>query len=78
MAQRYRLTDEQLEKLLEAGKPTTYLIFGGMAPSSPQDRVNREWQSIAEQLGVVWDSIGDARTGDVHDFMAEPISVATK
>jgi hypothetical protein len=70
---KYRLTDEELESILNASKPETYIIVGGHAPASPQENANAAWKSVAANHGFIWDSAEAAGTGDNHDLLAEPI-----
>ena len=69
----YRLTDAELERILDASKPAPYMIIGGHAPASPQENANSVWQSVAAAHGFVWDSAEGAGTGDNHDVLAEPL-----
>lgn len=69
----YRLTDEELESILNASKPVPYMIIGGHAPASSQENSNRAWQAVAAAHGFEWDSACDAGTGDNHDVLAEPL-----
>ena len=68
---RYRLTDEQFKKLMDASKPVRYMVFGGREPSTPRENAENCWRTIAEEIGCQYDTIKDARTGDQHDFEAE-------
>ena len=72
MKKRYRLTDAELEQVLNASKPVVYKVFGGHPPASPQENANRVWKELAAKHGFVWDSCEDAGTGDPHDFTATP------
>lgn len=69
----FRLTDEELESILNASKPTTYIIIGGHAPASPQENANAAWKVVAAKHGFVWDTAEPANTGDQHDLLAERI-----
>lgn len=73
MKQKYRLSDEELNQVLNASKPVTYIVIGGIPPSSPQENANAVWKSLASKHSFVWDSCEDAGTGDQHDFLAEPL-----
>jgi len=48
---RYDITQQQLDKLLDAGKPMPYLVIGGHAPESPQVRANRAWAALGKEMG---------------------------
>lgn len=47
----FEMSQEQLEKLLDACKPVPYMVFGGMAPRSPQENANSAWKALGEELG---------------------------
>ena len=73
MKRQYRLTDAELESILDASKPVTYMVIGGVEPRSPQENANDAWQTVAMNHGFIWDTAEGAGTGDNHDLMAEPI-----
>lgn len=68
----YRLTDSELNEIMEASQPVRYMVIGGYEPESPRERAMRVWNKIAEKYNIDVDSIDDAGTGDSHDFKAEP------
>lgn len=47
----YEMTEEDLEKLLEAMKPVPYMIVGGMAPICRQQNANEAWRLLGEKMG---------------------------
>lgn len=51
MSKKFEMTEEQLEKLLEASKPVPYMIFGGREPTSPQENANRAWAALGKEMG---------------------------
>lgn len=51
MRRQFEMTEAQLDKLLTACTPAPYLIFGGMAPKSPQERANAAWAALGRELG---------------------------
>ena len=74
----FELTDEQLNKLLDASKPTPVMAIGdpyGGPPipmfGTPQENANRAWRNIAEEMGFVWDSVQPISGKDEHFFTAE-------
>ena len=73
MSKQYRMTDEEHSRLLEASKPTRYMVFGGQPPRSPTDKALDVWRSIAERVGCRFGSIGPGSTGDDKDFEGEPL-----
>jgi hypothetical protein len=51
MRKEFQLTDEQLESLLAAGKPVLAIALQCGNPPSPQEKANRFWQKLGEELG---------------------------
>jgi predicted TIM-barrel fold metal-dependent hydrolase len=51
MRKEFTLTDEQYQRLLDAGKPVPYMIFGGRTPPSPQENANAAWAALGRELG---------------------------
>ena len=47
----YEMTQEDMDKLLEASKPVPYILIGGREPDSPQENANRAWASLGEKMG---------------------------
>ncbi len=47
----FEMTDEDLAKLMEASKPVPYMVFGGIAPRSPQDNANDAWAELGKRMG---------------------------
>lgn len=72
---KYRLTDEQLNRLYDASKSVPYMVIGGVEPSSPRENAERVWRQVAKEHGVEYSTIYPANTGDDHDFLAEPTGV---
>ena len=56
MRKEFELTQEDLDEILTASEPVTYIVVGGHPPSSPQENANRAWQQMAEKYGFVWDT----------------------
>ena len=72
----YRMTDDELNMLMNASKPVPYLVFGGIEPRSPRDNAMDVWRTVAARVGCDVDSIEPAETGDNHEFNARPLAVA--
>ncbi len=53
----YTLTDEQFQRILDASRPVTYMVFGGIPPRSPQENANTAWQALGEEIGFKWDTV---------------------
>jgi len=56
MRREYEMSEEQLARILDAGKPVVYMVFGGMPPRSPQQNANDAWAALGRELGFVWDT----------------------
>lgn len=51
MRKEFEMTEADLAKLIEAGRPVAYLVANGIEPLSPQDRANFAWQELGARLG---------------------------
>lgn len=73
MKTRFRMTDDQFNRIMAASRPVPLLYLPGGVPMGPssQEVANGAWRSVADELGVAWDSIESAGTGDEHDILAE-------
>ena len=47
----YEMTKEDLEKLLEACKPTPAMKIGNSSGSSPQENANNAWKVLGVKIG---------------------------
>lgn len=47
----YEITQEDLDKLLEASKPVPLIALQCGMPSSPQERANSVWKELGGRLG---------------------------
>jgi hypothetical protein len=56
MRKEFELSQKDLDEILDAGKPVTYIVVGGHPPSSPQENANRAWKRMGEKYGFVWDT----------------------
>lgn len=69
----YEMTQEDLDKLLEACTPVPYIIVGGHPPPSTQERANAAWAELGIRMGFVGSSARPVRgKGDLF-FSAEPL-----
>jgi len=69
---RYRMTDQQLNRILDACKPVPYMVFGGMQPRSPQQNANDAWRDLGHEMGFDWTTVRPIGA-DMHDFEALPV-----
>ena len=53
MRKTYTMTEEQLNTLLDACKPTPVMYLSGGVPmgGAPQENANRAWATLGEELG---------------------------
>lgn len=70
MRKEFEMTDEQLKKLLDAGKPVPYMIIGGILPTSPQENANAAWSYLGLELGFEHMTVKPSPKGDKF-FTAE-------
>ena len=73
MRKEFKLTDEQLKKLLKACSPVPYMVFGGIEPTSPQENANRAWQSLGKELGFDYNTVRPISGKGSKFFTAEPV-----
>ena len=69
----FRLSDEQLQRLLAACQPVSYMVFGGIAPRSPQENANDAWDALGCEMGFVGRTAEGVPGKGACFFTAEPI-----
>lgn len=47
----YQMSNQDLEAILDACKPTPFMMIGNYSPSSPQENANNAWRKLGEQMG---------------------------
>lgn len=67
--QEYELTEEQLQKLLDASKPT--VVIRGFP--TPQENANRAWEALGHELGFKHLTVQPIPGRDMRYFQAEPV-----
>ena len=60
----YEMTEEDLEKILEACKPVRYMVIGGVPPRSPQENANLAWQELGWRMGFDHMTVRPSGKGD--------------
>ncbi|MFA5377819.1 MAG: hypothetical protein WC455_18860 [Dehalococcoidia bacterium] len=68
MRKEYKMTQAQLDTLLDMCKPVPYMVFGGREPPSPQDNANAAWCALGMELGF------DGMTVQPVEVRMSPIS----
>ena len=51
MRREYEMSEEDLEQLLEAAKPTPCIMIGGVMPRTPQEKANTAWAILGRKMG---------------------------
>ena len=74
--QKFTMTSEQREKIMAASAPVPYMIIGGIAPKSPQERANAAWEALGRELGFEPYSVQPVQ-GEPDSFTANKV-VGTK
>ena len=71
----YRMTEQQHQEILDAGKPTPVMYLSGGEPmfKDPQENANVAWRRLGKELRFQWDSV-QAVGNDSHDFEAEDLT----
>ena len=68
------LNEDQFNRLMEACRPTPYMIIGGVMPRSPQENANEAWAVLGKELGFEPMSAQPVYGKDAHHFTAEEAS----
>jgi len=68
----YEMTETDYAAILEASKPVPYMVFGGMGPTSPQERANAAWRALGERMGFDGMSVEPSDKGP-RFFTAVPV-----
>lgn len=73
MRKEFKLTQEQLDILLNACKPVPYMVIGGIAPRSPQENANAAWATLGLELGFDSMSVRPINGKGMEFFTAEVV-----
>ena len=66
----YEMTQAELDELIAASQPVRYMVFGGVAPPTPQENANRAWEALGKELGFLHMTVLPTGKGD-RFFTAE-------
>ena len=50
MRKNFEMSEEQMNKILEASKPIPYIIVGGIGPPSQQEMANSAWEKLGKEM----------------------------
>ena len=64
MRKEFEMTEADLEKILDASKPTRYMIIGTSMPRSPQENANDAWQELGNRMGFDFMTVVPTNKGD--------------
>lgn len=67
----YEMTQDDLEKILDACKPVPMIMLQCGSPSSVQERANAAWQELGNRMGFDHMTVRPTRKGD-RFFTASP------
>lgn len=66
----FEMTEDDFKSLLESCRAVPYMVFGGHAPSSPQENANRAWCELGGRMGFDGMSVEPSHKGQ-RFFTAE-------
>lgn len=66
------MTQDQLDKLLDACKSVPVMMIGGTTPSSPQENANNAWKTLGKEMGFKHMTVKPNGKGD-RFFSAEVV-----
>lgn len=72
----FEMSEEDLAKILDAGKPVPYMVFGGREPRSPQENANDAWADLGARMGFEPFSVEPAPGKGMRFFLATAIAKA--
>jgi hypothetical protein len=72
--QEYRLSEEEVQELIAAMKPTPVMyVSGGInIGGNVQENANAAWRTLGERRGFVWDTVRPVNGKTMHWITAEP------
>lgn len=70
MRKEFEMSDDQLNKLLDACKPTPAMYLSGGVPAfgTPQENANRAWKALGDEMGFKWDTVCPSNKGNKFFF----------
>lgn len=74
----YEMTHEDMDTLLKAGEAVPYMIIGGFAPMTQQERANHAWIALGKRMGFDGMSVRPIPGKDFRFFTAEPLIASAR
>ena len=68
----FEMTEEEFKRIMEAGCLVPYMVFGGIAPRSPQENANSAWRALGAKRGFDWETVKPCPEKGPMFFLAEP------
>lgn len=68
----YEMTEADLEKILDACKPTVCIKIGDYTGGSPQENANRAWEELGNRMGFDAMTVSPIHGKGVRFFTAVP------
>lgn len=78
MRREFEMTEADLDKILDAGKPVPYIVVGGVPPRSPQQKANSAWASLGAQMGFDYTTVKPVTGKESRFFTAEAIGAVSE
>lgn len=69
----FEISEEDLQKLLDASKPVPWFAPGGVWPKTPEENANAAWRALGKKLGFVWDTVRPIEGKGQRFFTAVPV-----
>lgn len=73
MRREYEMTEQQMEVLIAACKPVSYMVFGGMEPRSVQENANAAWCALGREMGFDGMTVRPVSSKGLRFFTAEAL-----
>ena len=72
MKQEFEMTEEQLQAIYDISRNQEPVIYVGVWMGlDKQEKANKLWQTMADEMGFIWDSVEPSSRGKKF-FLAEP------
>ncbi len=68
----YEMTEADLEKILDACKPTPVIMIGSFTGSTPQENANRAWAELGQRMGFDHMTVQPVENAGMRFFTAVP------
>lgn len=69
----YKMSEEDLQRILDACKPTPCIMLQCGMPRSPQKNANAAWAALGKKMGFKPSTVEPIPEKSDHFFLAEPL-----